>query len=88
MAFSRDELERELVRFDKQKILTQCLKLYDTNVELVLKIEAYQTRVKEMEEMVEGLVEKNRELKERKWIKVLNDNIQAKIDKKRNKRKK
>lgn len=32
---TRDELERELVGYDKQKLITNCLKLFDANVKLV-----------------------------------------------------
>jgi len=30
----REELERELVVYDKQKLITQCLKLFDSNKRL------------------------------------------------------
>jgi hypothetical protein len=72
---TREELERELVMFDKQTVITQCLKLFDTNTNLVLQIEAYQNRIKEMEEMVEGLVAKNKELKQRTWFQMLRKRI-------------
>jgi hypothetical protein len=73
---TREELERELVMFDKQTVITQCLKLFDTNTNLVLQIEAYQNRIKEMEEMVEGLVAKNKELKQRTWFQMLRKRIE------------
>jgi len=38
--FTRDDLEHELVMFDKQKLITQCLKLFDTNKELVSSLKA------------------------------------------------
>jgi len=37
----RDDLERELVRFDKQKLITECLKLFDSNVRLVAELDTH-----------------------------------------------
>jgi hypothetical protein len=75
MSLSRDELERELVRFDKQKLITQCLKLFDSNRELVKTIESQKDRILQMEEMVEGLVNKNRELRQITWFQLLKKRI-------------
>ena len=66
-----EDLERELVLYDKQKLITYCLKLFNTNQELVLQVESYQHRVKEMDTMIEGLVDKNRELKTITWFQLL-----------------
>ena len=35
MTLNREELEREIVNYDKQKLITECLKLFDSNVRLV-----------------------------------------------------
>lgn len=74
---NREELERELVRFDKQKLITECLKLFDTNVALTERIEAYRIRVRDVEEANLDLVRMNRELKARTWWQMLKKKLRG-----------
>ncbi len=75
---TREDLERDLVRMDKQKLITECLKLFSTNVQLVERIEAYRVRVRIVEEANADLMTVNKALKQVTWWSLLKDKLRQK----------
>ena len=83
----RDTLERELVRRDKQALITDCLKIFDTNTMLFHQIEAHKERLTQLEAENRTLsVEVERLVARTLWV-ILNERIKFRIDKIRNRRK-
>jgi len=72
---NRFELEKSLVSRDKQALISDCLKLFDSNQQLGVLLEESQNRVREQEEMIEGLVARNKELKARTWFRLLREKL-------------
>ena len=77
----RDELERELVLRDKQALITDCLKIFDTNTMLFEQVEAAKSELKLLK--VENVDQRNRidELRQRQWWQLINDRLAWKIEK-------
>jgi len=86
MTLNRDELEREIVNYDKQKLITECLKLFDSNVGLVDRIE--QLRGVNMELLKQRVAYKEEadQLRIRTLWQVLNQRIELRIEKIRKRR--
>jgi hypothetical protein len=81
---NRDELERELVVYDKQKLITQCLKLFDSNKSLSHIIEGQVEKIRILEaEKQTDTVEIDR-LNSRRWVTVLNESIRKRTVRIRN----
>ena len=81
MTLIREELEREIVNYDKQKLITQCLKLFDSNVRLVDELGATRaSRVILKDEIKELKIDNNR-LELRTIWQVLNERIALRTEK-------
>ncbi len=73
----REELERELVVYDKQKLITQCLKLFDSNERLTFELTKSRAAFRKTQDLLFTKQEELRKLKElgvwkfvqRKWRK-------------------
>lgn len=68
---NREDLERELVMYDKQKLITQCLKIFDTNVELVNSVKRLGLAADEAKEKANSLgaeLDRLRKLKFWAWV--------------------
>lgn len=86
MTLNRDELEREIVNYDKQKLITECLKLFDSNVGLVDRIgELRGVNMELLKQRVE-YKEKADRLELRTLWQVLNERIALRIEKIRKRR--
>jgi predicted Zn-dependent peptidase len=83
----RDNIERELVRHDKQKLITQCLKLYDSNVRLADELARLNVVGVEAMKSVNQFKAEVRRLTERTMWQIINERIQFRIDKIRSRRK-
>lgn len=85
---TREELERELVRFDKQKLITQALKLFDTNKTLQQIIEGQIEKIRILDAEKTSLTVEVDRLEGRKWVQVLNESIERRVKrlKERNKK--
>jgi len=82
----RHDLERELVVKDKQTLITDCLKIFDTNTIIFEQVETFKTQVFELEQRIkehQGEVER---LKARSLWAVLNERIAWRIDKMKKRR--
>ena len=80
MTLNREELEREIVNYDKQKLITQCLKLFDSNVGLVRQLEGELVKRRECAEEALALQIRLSRLERRTLWEVLNERIQGRID--------
>lgn len=83
----RDELERELVMQDKQSLITNCLKIFDTNTMLFEQVEHSKVVIKQAVVTAKILNEEINQLRQRKWWQLINDRLAWKIEKKRERRK-
>ena len=81
MTLNRDELEREIVNYDKQKLITECLKLFDSNVGLVNELGVTRaSRVILKDEIKELKIDNNR-LELRTLWQVINERIELRTEK-------
>ena len=80
----RDDLERELVRQDKQKLITQCLKLFDSNSMLASIIDGQVEKIRILEAEKTTLRVENDRLDARRWVAVLNESIRKRVVRIRN----
>ena len=76
----RDELELELVRQDKQKLITNCLKIFDTNTMLFEQIETAKGNNEELKKMAVELGKEIDRLRGRTLWEILNERISLKIE--------
>ena len=53
----REEIERELVRYDKQKLITECLKMFDSNMGLADQVKTLRDKLGEAQ-IAEGTARK------------------------------
>ncbi len=83
----RDELERELVRRDKQSLISDCLKIFDTNTMLFEQIETEKGRSADLEAEKRALSVEVERLAARTLWAILNERIERRIAKIRNRRK-
>lgn len=67
----RDDLERELVVKDRQALITEALKIYDVNTDLVLKLTKERAKRAAAEKAASGLQGQVNELTARNWIQVM-----------------
>jgi len=82
----RGDLERELVVKDKQTLITDCLKIFDTNTILFEQIETAKAHIVDLQSEKEmAAVEINR-LKARSLWAILNERIAWRIDKMKKRR--
>jgi len=82
----RDELERDLVRRDKQALISDALKIFDSNTILFEKNIAYRHELDVIDKDKTALVVEVERLKARKFWAILNERIQWRIDKIRQRR--
>ena len=82
----RDELERELVLRDKQALIGDCLKIFDTNTMLFEQIEAAKVELKQLKSDKQELSDLIDVYKQRKWWQLINDRLAWKIEKIRKRR--
>ncbi|GAH07839.1 unnamed protein product [marine sediment metagenome] len=82
----RDELERELVRKDKQALISDALKIFDTNTMLFEQVEAAKGNNKILDKMLRDLGKEIDRLKARTLWSILNERIQWRINKMRKRR--
>lgn len=83
----RDELERELVMRDKQALITDCLKIFDTNTMLFEQIEAAKLHLIILKGENKKLESEADRLRQRKWWQFIFDRLAWKIEKMRERRK-
>ena len=81
MTLNREELEREIVNYDKQKLITQCLKLFDSNVGLVRQLEEELFKRREYTEETLRLQLKLRRLEHLTLWQVLIERIELRTEK-------
>lgn len=81
MTLNREDLEREIVNYDKQKLITQCLKLFDSNVGLVDELEKMCLSAKNAAEDAIGLRAEKSRLERRTLWQVLNERIALRTEK-------
>lgn len=81
MTLNRDELEREIVNYDKQKLITECLKLFDSNVRLVDELQTSRDIATIWKNDITVLQLEVQRLNERTLWQVLNKRIEHRIDK-------
>ena len=82
----RDDLERELVRHDKQALITDCLKIFDTNTIMFEQIETLKAQMEAVEiHRAELKIECNRLAARTLW-QVLNERIAWRIEKMKSRR--
>lgn len=79
----REEIERELVRMDKQTLITECLKVYDDHTRIVLEMSATRAALDATDKANRELVDEIRVLERRTWIAVLNDTIRDAVTRKK-----
>jgi len=79
----REQLERELVRKDKQAVITDCLKIYDTNNKLLKEFADLQKEWLAQKEELKGKRAEIKRLRARKWYSILNTHIAQKLEAKR-----
>ena len=84
---SREELERDLVRRDKQALISDALKLFDSNKTLQGIIEGQVERIRILEAEKATLSVEVERLDSRRWVQVLNEHIKKKIERIRGRRK-
>ena len=77
----RDELERELVTRDKQALIGDCLKIFDTNTMLFEQLEAAKTGLIVLKGANEKFEVKVNRLRQRKWWQLIYDRLAWKIEK-------
>ena len=82
----RDDLERELVRRDKQALITDCLKIFDTNTMIFEQVETFKTQVFELEQRIKEHQTEVERLRERSLWQVLNERIAWRIEKMKKRR--
>lgn len=76
----REEIERELVRYDKQKLITECLKLFDSNKQLSFELQnSREVNTATMSSLSNAKVEIAR-LKARTTWQVINDRLSQRIE--------
>ena len=84
---SREELERDLVRRDKQALISDALKLFDSNKVLQGIIEGQVEKIRILEAEKTTLSVEVERLDSRRWVQVLNEHIKSKIERIRGRRK-
>lgn len=82
----RDVLERELIRRDKQSLVSDCLKIFDTNTMIFEQVEAFKTKVNELERRIKEHQTEVERLKGRTLWAILNERIQWRIDRMKERR--
>lgn len=82
----RDDLERELVRRNKQSLIDDCLKIFDTNTMLFEQIETQKARTAQLEDEKGKLIIQVDMLRQRKWWQLINDRLMWQIEKMRKRR--
>lgn len=82
----RDTLERELVRRDKQALIGDCLKIFDTNTILFEQIETAKAQLKDWENHFNVATREIDRLKARTLWAILNERIAWRIEKIRKRR--
>jgi len=83
----RDELERELVRRDKQSLIGDALKIFDTNTMLFDQLETSKVAIKSLEGEKRSLNVEVDRLRSRTLWAVLNERVALRIEKIRARRK-
>ena len=83
----RDDLERELVRQDKQTLITDCLKIFDTNTIMFEQNETFKAQVLDLEQRIKEHQDEIERLRGRSLWAILNGRIAWRIEKMRNRRK-
>lgn len=83
----RDDLERELVMRDKQALIGDCLKIFDTNTMLFEQVETEKGRTVTLKDEVLKLVTEIDRLTDRSVVSVIFAMIGNRIDRIRNRRK-
>lgn len=82
----RDELERELTRHNRQTLIDDCLKIFDTNTILFEQVERLKEEKKALTlDAVEAIKERRR-LERRTLWQILNERIAWRIEKIRKRR--
>ena len=81
MTLNRDELEREIVNYDKQKLITQCLKLFDSNVGLARELGIIRQSHTGLKAEAKELKTENHRLHLRTLWQVLNERIALRTEK-------
>jgi regulator of replication initiation timing len=79
--FERDDLERELVRHDKQALITDCLKIFDTNTMIFEQVETLKAQVKDLEARLDIKRARIYLLEKRTVWQVVNTRLQKRIEK-------
>jgi hypothetical protein len=82
----RDDLERELVRQDKQTLITDCLKIFDTNTMLFEQVEALKASLDHSVKNTFDREDEINRLKARTLWQVLNERIAWRIEKMKKRR--
>lgn len=82
----RDDLERELVRRNKQSLIDDCLKIFDTNTMLFEQIETQKAMTAQLEDEKGKLIIQVDMLRQRKWWQLINDRLMWQIEKMRKRR--
>ena len=81
MTLNREELEREIVNYDKQKLITQCLKLFESNMGLVNQIGINRESRIILKAEIKELKAENQRLSLRTLWQVLNERIALRTEK-------
>jgi len=82
----RHDLERELVVKDKQTLITDCLKIFDTNTILFEQIETAKMHMDNLGQDIVDLKKEIERLKARSLWAILNERIAWRIDKMKKRR--
>lgn len=82
----RDELERELVVKNKQALISDCLKIFDTNTMIFEQIETAKGNTKVLDDLIRKLGKEIDRLKARTLWAILNERIAWRIEKMKKRR--
>lgn len=82
----RDELEHELVGRDKQALISDCLKIFDTNTMLFEQIQESKIIEKQLKAAIDLLTAEVKRLNARTLWEILNERIQGRIENIRSRR--
>lgn len=76
----RDELERELVMHNRQVLIDDCLKIFDTNTILFEQVEVLKGQKKQLTLDAVDAIKERRRLEARTLWSILNERIAGRID--------
>jgi len=86
MKLSRSDLEKEIINYDRQKLIDQCLKIFDSNTGLVTELDMMYKVTLQLKAEVKVLKYDVELLRQRKWWQLINDRLVWQIERRRKRR--